>query len=536
VSTYTLGTGDIGSTLRVVVTATNAGASATATSAPTAVVAAVAPASSVAPAITGSAREGDVLTASPGTWTGSAPLAYAYQWRRCDAVSSCVDVAGATSATYTALAADIDATLLVRVNVSNSAGSTSRDSAPTSVVAAAPPSSVDAPVITGTAKDGETLSVSTGSWQTSRPPTYAYQWQRCDGTGASCAAIAGETAATHTLVPADVDSTLRAVVTATNSGGSASRASAATAVVLPAAPENVEPPTVEGNAREREVVHAAVGTWRGTPPLVHEYQWLKCDAVGENCADLAGATESTYRVATADIDSTLKVAVTTRNAAGTQTVTSKITRPVRAAPPVNIVLPAATGTAREGETLTATSGSWTSSVPMTFAYQWERCDSGICVGVSGATLDRYALGAADIGYAVRVRVTASNAEGATNAFSAATAPVVGSAPPPAPPAPPPPPPASPPPPLPPPPPPTPPAPQPAAPRVARCVVPNVKGKTVAAARRALVRAGCAVGRMRSSYSARVRKGYVIGQTVRAGSRVRRGTRVGLVVSRGRARR
>ena len=109
------------------------------------------------------------------------------------------------------------------------------------------------------------------------------------------------------------------------------------------------------------------------------------------------------------------------------------------------------------------------------------------------------------------------------------------------PTPPPPPPVDPPPPpVGPPPPPVPPAPPPpppplARPPVARCVVPNVKGKTVPAARIALARARCALGRVSRAYSRRVRKSRIISQSRRAASRHPRGTRVNVVVSRGRRR-
>jgi subtilisin family serine protease len=86
-------------------------------------------------------------------------------------------------------------------------------------------------------------------------------------------------------------------------------------------------------------------------------------------------------------------------------------------------------------------------------------------------------------------------------------------------------------------PPAPPPPQPplARPPVARCVVPNVKGKTVPAARIALSRARCVLGRISRAYSGRVRKSRIISQSRRAGSRHPRRTRVNVVVSRGRRR-
>jgi thermitase len=120
------------------------------------------------------------------------------------------------------------------------------------------------------------------------------------------------------------------------------------------------------------------------------------------------------------------------------------------------------------------------------------------------------------------------------------------APPPAPPAPPPAPPAPPtpaPPPTPPPAPspPAPPQPQPTPqppqrpPAVLRCVVPNVKGKTLAVARTALVRAGCKLGRVRRTYSPRLRAGRILVQGRRPGIRLTGDTRVNVVVSRGRRR-
>jgi subtilisin family serine protease len=107
--------------------------------------------------------------------------------------------------------------------------------------------------------------------------------------------------------------------------------------------------------------------------------------------------------------------------------------------------------------------------------------------------------------------------------------VLSSPPPPTPPLPPPPLPPSPPP------PPRPPPPPVRPPGLVRCVVPNVKGKTLRTARTVLTRRRCRLGRVTRAYSARVRRGKIVRQSRRPGARLPRGTRVNVVVSRGRRR-
>jgi hypothetical protein len=93
------------------------------------------------------------------------------------------------------------------------------------------PTNSAAPTISGTPQVGQVLTANNGTWNSDTTPTYSYQWQRCDTAGNNCAAIPGATAQTYTVQAADVDKTLRVVVTATNSSGSGSATSAQTAVV-----------------------------------------------------------------------------------------------------------------------------------------------------------------------------------------------------------------------------------------------------------------------------------------------------------------
>ena len=93
--------------------------------------------------------------------------------------------------------------------------------------------------------------------------------------------------------------------------------------------------------------------------------------------------------------------------------------------PSNTGLPVVSGTAEVGLTVSASSGSWSGTAPISYAYQWRRCDSagGACVDV-GANASSYLLTGADVGSRMRVVVTASNGAGSSSATSAATAVVV----------------------------------------------------------------------------------------------------------------
>jgi subtilisin family serine protease len=329
--TYTPLAGDVGHTLRVQETASNeGGASSPASSAATAVVTATAtaPPSNIAPpTITGTAQEGQTLTEAHGSWTGE-PTGYTYQWQQCDSsAANCTQIAGATNQTYTPLAGDVGHTLRVQETASNEGGASSpASSAATAVVTAAPtpaPTNTTPPSIVGTAAQGQTLTVHAGSW-TGSPTTFAYQWLQCDGMGSGCLPIAGATTATYTPVAGDVGHTLSVQETATNAGGSSAPASsAATAKVVPPPPASSTPPTITGSAKQGQTLTATPGTWTNEP-TDYAYQWQRCDTAGANCLPIAAASASTYVVGSADVGSTLRVAVTASNAGGSSAPASSL--------------------------------------------------------------------------------------------------------------------------------------------------------------------------------------------------------------------
>ena len=104
----------------------------------------------------------------------------------------------------------------------------------------------------------------------------------------------------------------------------------------------------------------------------------------------------------------------------------------QATPPGSTSEPAISGQAEEGRTLSATTGTWTGTQPISYAYRWVRCgadgglpDGGNCLFVSGATHSKYALVRGDVGFRMRVQVTATNSAGSQTAASNPTSTVVG---------------------------------------------------------------------------------------------------------------
>ena len=194
------------------------------------------PANTSLPSISGSAKDGSLLTASHGSWTNS-PASYAYAWQRCDnAGGSCVPITGATSKQYTLTTADVNSRIRVQVTATNTSGSGTATSRPTDSVQATgqAPKNTSAPTISGTPKENTVLTVSNGGWTGTNPITFTYQWQRCDATSGNCVNITGATSQSYTAASVDVAAVLRANVTATNSKGSTVATSQEVGPIAPA--------------------------------------------------------------------------------------------------------------------------------------------------------------------------------------------------------------------------------------------------------------------------------------------------------------
>jgi len=374
-----------------------------------------------------------MLTATSGRWSGLVgSVSYSYQWERCgEGGEGCSTITGATASTYTLTESDVASTLRVLVTATDERGSTTAPSSATAVASRATLVNVAAPSISGPDGIEEALTADRGIWTGEGALTYAYTWELCNENGEGCGAITGATEPSYTPSSSDLDKTLKVVVTAEGTAGKESVASAVTPVIETGflAPTDLFPPTSEGNLTPGETLTAQTGTWVSSEPISYTYQWRKCNEEGGSCANITGATSSTYKLIEAEINSTLRVVVTGANSIGSASATSEASETVGAAgSPKNTSRPVISGIAKLGERLTASNGSWSGSRPLAYYYRWERCNTAgeSCAPIEGATKPSYTSASADVGSTLRVKVTTTNSLGSAAAASAQTAVVAGS--------------------------------------------------------------------------------------------------------------
>jgi hypothetical protein len=189
-------------------------------------------------------------------------------------------------------------------------------------------------------------------------------------------------------------------------------------------PVSTSPPTVEGTPIVGKKLVAGNGLWRNAPSSF-AYRWLRCDARGNGCAKVPGATSRAYVLGKADLGHTMIVLVTASNAAGSSPPTNSrptdvVTPP---APPTDKTAPRITGKPFVGEELVADPGTYAGGAVAKVRFQWRRCDDAgtSCADIPGATGQTYGVLKADLEHTLRVDVTASNEYGSVTSESKATA-------------------------------------------------------------------------------------------------------------------
>ena len=189
------------------------------------------------------------------------------------------------------------------------------------------------PTIDSGVTEGEETYASPGSW-TNNPTSYSYQWEDCNTSGTACADNPAATDSnTYTPTASDVGHTLRVVVVATNAGGNSSPATSGPSNVIAASPPiNVSPPTISGSPVQGQTLTEGHGTWSNSP-TGYGYQWSDCNANGNRCSAIAGATGQSYALVAGDVGHTIRVEETAVNDVGdSYPVDSAHTAVVTAAP------------------------------------------------------------------------------------------------------------------------------------------------------------------------------------------------------------
>ena len=299
------------------------------------------PAVTTQPSVSGTAQRGQTLVAQSGSWSGTTPISFAYQWRRCSSSGGDCGNVGGNSATYTLGSGDVGHTIRVQVTASNSAGSAQAVSGPSAVVAAgAPPVNTSPPVVSGTTQDGHTLSVSRGGWKSDLSLSYSYKWARCDSAGNNCATISGATRSTYKLGSSDVGHRMQGIVVARNSVGSTEAGSPRTDVVRPVgvAPQTTARPSLSGTPTAGQMLTVTGGAWSGTQPITLAFRWVRCPASGAGpCETVAGATQQSYVLTASDVGRAVQAFVTATNAFGSTETNTPPSSPVAAAGPAGAV-------------------------------------------------------------------------------------------------------------------------------------------------------------------------------------------------------
>ena len=407
--TYTLVSDDEGKAIKVRVSFTDdLGYRETLTSDPTAAAKPNSPATGK-PTISGMLQVGDTLTADTSGISdadGLDNVTFTYQWIADDGNGD-ADISGATGSTYTLVSDDEGKTIKVRVSFTDNADNEeSLTSDATAAVGPKPNSpATGKPTISGMLQVGDTLTADTSGISDADGldnVTFTYQWIADDGNGD--ADISGATGSTYTLVSDDEGKTIKVRVSFTdNADNEESLTSDATAAVgpKPNSPATGKP-SISGTLRVGEkltAVTTGIEDADGIDEETYTYQWLADDV------EIAGATEATYTLVSADEGKTVKVRVSfTDNADNDETLTSEATAVVEPKPNSPATgKPTISGTLRVGEKLTAVTTGIEDADGIdeeTYTYQWLADD----VEIAGATEATYTLVSADDGKAIMVRV------------------------------------------------------------------------------------------------------------------------------------
>jgi len=376
--------------------------------------------------IAGTNTNGQTLTAANTLGDVDGVGTINYQWK-----ATGTAISGATASTYALTAAEVDKAITVVASYTDGHGTlesvTSGATAPVANVSNPPPVPPPPPVvppiippvvnvnaaptgeltITGTATQAQTLTAANALADTDGLGSIGYQW-RADGED-----IIGATASTLTLTEAQVGKVISVVANYTDGRGKdESVTSGVTAVVANVNDASTGAVAIAGTAMQGRMLTAANILADADGLGTISYQWK---ASGSN---ISGATGNTFVLTEAHVGKVITVAANYTDRHGTaESVTSGATAAVANVNDVPTGAVTITGTATQGQTLTATNTLADADGLGTIYYQWKVSGSNI----SGATASIFDLTGAEVGKAITVAASYSDGHGtAESVMSSAT--------------------------------------------------------------------------------------------------------------------
>ena len=266
------------------------------------------PTVSSTPTFTSNLYVGGTATLDRGTWSTAGNTTYLYQWQRCStqAITACLNISGATTASYSVSQLDLNQYLRVAVTAINEVGgSTIYSGFSAQVAATAPPVNTSIPIVSGSAFETLIINIiSKGQWSGIEESKLLTQWQICS-TAISCSDIPSATSPTYTASSADVGKTIRVKIIAPYSQKNVEAFSNQT-LIIKKAYTNVFPPTLLSYADIGDKIDIFKGYWEGLSISNISYVWQRCKSA-TSCTNIPGATKSTYTPSSSDRGYSIRV-------------------------------------------------------------------------------------------------------------------------------------------------------------------------------------------------------------------------------------
>lgn len=282
------------------------------------------------------------------------------------------------------------------------------------------------PAIGGANAAGEVLTGSDGTWNNNglAVSSTTYQWQTRATLADNWSNIPSATASTYVLTSGDVGKYIRLQVSKTNGFNSSAYVSAyssSTSVIqsgLASTPGNL---SANFGNQSIQVSWTLPATNGGTISAIR----VEYSADGDNwtLSQSLSSSATTHTITGLTNGTGYFVRVTAVTAAGNGAYAISGDSVIPATTPTNSGAPSISGQTSYGSVLTASAGSWNSNGRALGAanYQWQySTDSGTTWNdLTGETSDQLSI-SGNIGSLLRIKVTRSNAVGATIAYSTAT--------------------------------------------------------------------------------------------------------------------